>query len=115
MRLGAEHGVVLLGVALVMAIASAIVAFSLLFAAVSESRQSTVLSRRTQARYLAESALVVARERLWQDPTWCGGPVAIDTTGDGTGIKTVVITLNPPCTSPGAENQRRTVNAGIVY
>ena len=76
----------ILAVTMMMALVASIVAYGILQLSVSQGRQGRFFRSQTSARYLAEAGMVVARERLRENPsTFCTNPtpVPIDTNGNG--------------------------------
>ena len=101
---------VALGITIVTALLCAIAAYVVLLAATSEARRAKFFRERTEARHLAEAALVFVMQRLWDDPNFCPATVSVDTNGDGTGDTTVPVTV----TSCGAGNSH-TLQAKVTY
>lgn len=66
---------------------------AMLTLATSQIKRSQAWHSRMRARYLAEAALVLARERLWVNPDYCGGAESLDTDGDQLGDTPVTITM----------------------
>ena len=89
-----------LGIVLIIAFICAVAAYVLLFLASSEARRGRFFRDRTEARYATEAALVIAMQKLWVDPAYCGGTELIDTDGDSVGDAPVVVTV----TACGAGN-----------
>lgn len=98
-----QRGAVL-GIVVLIAIIGSIAAYTVLMLSVAGARQSLLATRRTQARYLAEAAMVVAMQQLWAEavtpyPGACvPGTDAVttellDTDGDGTGDAPVEVTV----------------------
>ena len=94
----------------VIALLCAIAAYVVLMAAVSGARMARVYRERTEARHLAEAALVIAMEKLWVNPNYCGVSESVDTNSDGTGDTAVPITV----TNCGAGNAH-TLKATVTY
>jgi len=95
-----------LGLVIVSALVCSIASYYILRLAVSQSMGANFFQGRIQSRYLAEAALVIATQKLSTDPTWCGGPVQIDTNGNGAldaDEPTVQVTVSPPCVA-GAQH-----------
>ena len=92
-----------LGVVIITALVCSIAAYAVLMIAVSRAKHAKFFRARTQARYLAEAAIVMAREQLWATPAWCGGTVLVDTNGDQLGDKSVGVTVTP-CPGPGVRS-----------
>ncbi len=96
-----------LGITIMTALICGIAAYAVLQASVSEARHTKFMRGRTEARYLAEAAIVIAREKLWNEaampyPPGCTGgaigttlstPEAVDTDGDGVGDINVGVTV----------------------
>lgn len=93
------------------AIAS-IASYAMIINAISNARHTEYHESRTRARYLAEVGTVFARERLWADPTYAGGPLTLDFDGDTVveSDETVIITV----TNPGAGREHEII-ATVPY
>jgi hypothetical protein len=72
---------------------AAIGAYTMLMVAISRARQQRFHETRTLNRHLAEAGVVIARERLWTVPAYCGGTEQVDTDGDGTGDTPVSVVV----------------------
>ena len=105
-----KRGAFLIAMALISAVTGGIAAWSVLFVATAQARQAGLFRERTDARYLAEAGLVIARERLWASPAYCGGTESVDINGDGTGDVNVAVTV----TNCGAGNPHQ-VTVQAVY
>ncbi len=99
----------LLGFALATALISSITIYAVLFSAISQGRQGRFLKERLRAQYVAEAGLVIAKERLWRDPTYAGGVVPVtDTSGLNSTNVTITVTV------PDASG-RQQISANVVY
>lgn len=85
-------------------------AYAAVMTAYSQIRTSRLWRERTKARYLAEAALVIAQQRLWLSPGYCGGTVQVDTNGDQVGDTPVAVTVS----NCGAGN-RHEIRARVTY
>ena len=103
----------LFGFAIITAVVSSIAAYAALFSATAGARMGAVLRGRPQARYAAESGLVIARERLQRTPTYCGSTEPLDTNADGVDDTNVEITVTT-C-GPGNERAPHIVRARVTY
>ncbi len=115
-----DRGAVL-GITIMTALICGIAAYAVLQASVSEARHTKFMKGRVGARYLSEAALIIAKEKLWNEattpyPPGCaaGGMMTmtelVDTNGDGTGDTPVNVTI----TNCGAGNQH-TIAAKATY
>lgn len=107
-----ERGAVL-GMVIVIAVTTAIGAYTLLTMAASQARQAQAAGvnvQHTQARYAAEGGLVWAQQRLFTIPTWGSSAGTIDVTIGGMGVD---IITNPPCGAPPCPP--RTLEARVDY
>jgi len=100
-----------LALVIVIALLCSLAAYVLLMAAVTEVRRAKYFRERTRARYLAEAALVIAMEKLWGNPTYCGGTEFVDTDGNGLGETPVVVTASGSCAAGGS----RRLQAKVLY
>lgn len=82
-----------LAMVVVIAFLCAVAAYVVLFVALSEARRGRLFRERAMARYAGEAALVIAMQKLWADPGYCGGTELIDTNGDSVGDAPVVVTV----------------------
>lgn len=96
-----------------MALALSVVAFGLLFMALTYARQGRFSKERIKARYAAEAALVWTMDFLWRNPTYCGGLQPFDTDGDGLQETNIDIAVRP-C-GPGNETRPHRVTATAMY
>lgn len=94
-----------LGMAVMIAITTAIGAYAMLVASLNQARQSTGNAARMRARYAAEAGLVWAQQQLFANASYCGDP---DPPSVG-GFSVNVIVSN--C---GAGNNH-TLNATVSY
>lgn len=78
-----ERGAFLIAMAAILGIVCGITAWSSLFVAMTEARHAKVFREHSSSRYLAEAGLMIAREKLWTNPAYCGGNEIIDLDGDG--------------------------------
>lgn len=101
------------GMVLITALAMSISAYGALFVAVTNARHSRLSRERVRARYLAEAASVYARDRLWTNPTDCGGPMSLITDGV-TGAVAWVNVVVTEC-GPGNENRPHRITATVNY
>ena len=62
--MGHQRGAIL-GIVVIIAFICAVSVYSLLFIASSETRRARYFRDRTEAHYVAEAAMVIAREKLW--------------------------------------------------
>lgn len=114
----------ILGILIPAALVSAIAAYAVLQASVSEARHAAFVRGHVEARYLSEAAIVIARQKLWDEattpyPAGCtGGNIgtdmvaveSVDTNGDGTGD----VNINVTVTNCGPGN-RHAVSAQAIY
>lgn len=84
---------VALFLATLIALICSLAGITMLSVAVSHIKRTQSWHLRARARYLAEAALVLARERLWANPDYCGGAESLDTDGDQLGDTPVTITM----------------------
>ena len=71
-----------LGMVIVIALITAIGAYTLLLMAASQARQAQAAGvnvQHTRARYAAEGGLVWAQQNLLTTPGWCGGNTTVGT------------------------------------
>ena len=85
-----------------MALICAIASYAILAASMAQSYHARFWRQRTDARYLAEAGMVLARERLLANPNYTGGTEVID----GVGVRITVA---------GAANTRQTISAAVNY
>jgi len=90
----------ILAVTMMMALVASIVSYAVLQLAVSQGRQGRFFRSQTSARYLAEAGMVLAQERLRENPmTFCTNPTPVQIDTNGNGIDpldpTVDITVTP--------------------
>lgn len=104
-----RRGTVLL-IVILTGLVCAIASYGMLQAGMSQSRHVRFWQNRTDARYLAEAALVIAREILWTNPNWNGGTVNIDSDGNGTLDFPVLVTV---ANSANRKTLRATVDTGL--
>jgi len=106
-----------LGITIMTALICGIAAYAVLQASISEARHSRFTKERIEARYLAEAAIVQAREMLWRNPATCltNANVPIDTNGDGLpGSPATEPAVQVTITNCGAGN-RHTITARADY
>ena len=60
-------------IATIVAVACALGAYVILTMAMSQARHARFYRERVRARYATEGAIVWAQQRLWRDPSYCGG------------------------------------------
>lgn len=89
-----ERGMAL-GMVVAMSLVFAVAAFGVMTLAVSRGQTSSLQAHRLKAQYAAEGALVLAMQRLWQDPEY---PASSCVTGPC-----------PACTTPGTTDLTDTV------
>ncbi len=61
-----------LGIVIFIAMVCGIASYFMLFAATTEARHSKFFRERVTARQAAEAGLVIAMQRLWDNPGYCG-------------------------------------------
>lgn len=104
-----------LGVALMLAVIGGIIAYGALYVAISQAQHARFYQERSKARYVAEAAQVIARERLWALGNYKGSLEPIDINGNGIDATDplVLIQVFNTCAGPVANqncaNQRRIV------
>lgn len=86
---------------------------TMLTVAVSHIKRTQFWYLRNRARYLAEAGLVLARERLFVNPDYCGGTEMLDTNGDAIGDTAVTITMSG-CVANGLYD-RSEIRAKVSY
>lgn len=107
-RRGAALGIVIL-IALVCGLAS----YFTLFTATSEARHSRFFHERAVARHAAEAGLVIAMQRLWGDPGYCGvGGTGVETFNIPVGAALIPVTVNISDCTPG---NRKQLSAQVDY
>lgn len=79
---------------IMVALIGALAGLTMLTVAISHIKRSQFWHQRGRARYLAEAGLVLARERLFIDPDYCGGTESLDTNGDQVGDTPVTIGIS---------------------
>ncbi len=110
-----------LGITIMTALICGIAAYAVLQVSVSEARHTKFMKGRVGARYLSEAAIVIAKEKLWNEattpyPPGCaaGGTMttteSVDTDGNGVGDTNVNVTV----TNCGSGN-RHAVTASSTY
>ena len=70
----------MLGASILTALVCSVIAYLVVFLAVSQARQARFYHRRVRARYATEAALVWAQQKLRADPAFCM------TNGDGPAV-----------------------------
>ena len=106
MRGSNEQGIALV-IVIVIGVLMAIAAFAVLMMSINRARVGGLFERRAVAFHAAEGGAVLAMQRLWVNPAYCGGPENIGTS------KVVITILPPPCPQP--PGTLRTIKAQVVY
>jgi hypothetical protein len=96
-----------LSIAVITAILCAIGAYVVLMMATAQARHGKFFRQRNEARYVAEAGTVLAMQKLWNNPAYCGGPETVATPGGTTGVTVSV-------TNCGATNAH-TISVGVSY
>jgi len=101
-------------IAMMTSLVAALASYAVLVLAISQGRQGRFFRTKTMTRYLAEAGMVIGKERLDQDPTWCGGTEQVDANGSGTleAWETVTISVEP---CPRAADEPATIRVSVVH
>jgi Tfp pilus assembly protein PilX len=119
-----ERGAVLV-IVMISALVAAIVAYAELFVSASQAKHARFYRERTDARYLAEAAIVIAREKLFNEaatpfPPGCppGGTQTVtehvDVNGNGVSTDLVDRAVEVTVTNCGA-GRLHLVTAKVMY
>ena len=91
-----------LGIVIFIALVCGIASYFMLFAATTEARHSKFFRERVTARQAAEAGLVIAMQRLWDNPGYCGvGGTGTETFNIPVGAGAVPVTVNISDCNPG--------------
>ncbi len=96
---------------IVTALITSIIAFGALLLAMSHAQTSDVQVDRLRAHYAAEAGLVLAQQKLWANPGYCGEFWSLDTDGVG-GVDPTNVSIT--VTNCGAGNSHR-IQAKVIY
>ena len=99
-----------LGMVVMIALATAIGAYTILIASMNQAQQGVGNANRMRARYAAEAGLVWAQQQLWGTPTLSFTSSSPDITIGGRGIE---ITVSPVCVATPCPPQ--TLQARVSY
>ena len=97
---------------IVTALVTSVVSFGVLLLAMSHAQTSDVQIDRLRAQYAAEAGLVLAQQKLWVNPDYCGESWSLDTDGVGGVAPTPVSIQVTPCV-PGTSQHR--IQARVTY
>jgi hypothetical protein len=93
----------------IIALLFSLVAYANILLAVSQTRQTQFRRSRASARAVAEAGYIIAKERLWVNPDYCGGTQLIDSNADGILTPGVDLAVLITVTSCGAANSHRII------
>lgn len=102
-----------LGIVIFIALVCAIASYFALFAATSEARHGRFFRERITARAAAEAGLVIAMQRLWADPAYCGaGGTGTETFNIPVGAAIMPVTVTISDCNPA---NRKSLSARVDY
>ena len=102
-----------LGIVIMIALVCGVASYFVLFLATSEARHSRFFHERAVARQAAEAGLVIAMQRLWGDPAYCGaGGTGNETFNIPAGADLIPVTISISDCNPA---NRKQLSARVDY